>query len=194
MYWYHSHRHTLTAQQTYLGLAGLLVDRTPRRQPSAGHRERRSRSAPWRSSTTTSSIAQGGQAILNDPNWPQYVSTLDPPEGSRARGRHLRADADAAQLLAVGSRAPQFFTVWWAGPLTIDNHRGQLQFVPSNLQSFTSDDGRPKVAGESRRCRITCATCSSPINGQLPAGAARQAGPDRDLGARQRERLRLRDA
>src|SRR6185369_18063603 len=25
MYWYHSHRHTLTAQQTYLGLAGLLI-------------------------------------------------------------------------------------------------------------------------------------------------------------------------
>lgn len=24
LYWYHSHRHTLTAEQTYLGLAGLL--------------------------------------------------------------------------------------------------------------------------------------------------------------------------
>ena len=24
LYWYHSHRHTMTAQQTYLGLAGLL--------------------------------------------------------------------------------------------------------------------------------------------------------------------------
>ena len=24
MYWYHRHRHTLTAQQSYLGLAGLL--------------------------------------------------------------------------------------------------------------------------------------------------------------------------
>ncbi|WP_407816934.1 multicopper oxidase domain-containing protein, partial [Staphylococcus aureus] len=24
LYWYHSHRHTLTAQQTYMGLAGLL--------------------------------------------------------------------------------------------------------------------------------------------------------------------------
>ena len=24
LYWYHSHRHTMTAQQTYAGLAGLL--------------------------------------------------------------------------------------------------------------------------------------------------------------------------
>ena len=24
LYWYHSHRHTMTAQQTYMGLAGLL--------------------------------------------------------------------------------------------------------------------------------------------------------------------------
>ena len=24
LYWYHSHRHTMTAQQTYFGLAGLL--------------------------------------------------------------------------------------------------------------------------------------------------------------------------
>ena len=24
LYWYHSHRHTMTAQQTYIGLAGLL--------------------------------------------------------------------------------------------------------------------------------------------------------------------------
>ena len=24
LYWYHSHRHTVTAQQTYMGLAGML--------------------------------------------------------------------------------------------------------------------------------------------------------------------------
>ena len=39
LYWYHSHRHTLTAQQTYMGLAGTAGDRASRRQPAAGHEE-----------------------------------------------------------------------------------------------------------------------------------------------------------
>jgi len=34
------------------------------------------------------------------------------------------------------------FTVWYAGPLAIENNRGLLQFVPSNLQRFTPADGR----------------------------------------------------
>ena len=29
LYWYHSHRHTMTSQQTYAGLAGLSGDRPP---------------------------------------------------------------------------------------------------------------------------------------------------------------------
>src|SRR4029078_7119369 len=32
------------------------------------------------------------------------------------------------------------FTVWHAGPLSIENHRGQLEFIPSNLQQFTATD------------------------------------------------------
>ena len=33
-------------------------------------------------------------------------------------------------------------TVWFAGPLSIYNTRGLLQFIPSNLQRFTAADGK----------------------------------------------------
>ena len=39
----------------------------------------------------------------------------------------------------VGTR---YFTVWYTGPLSINNHRGLLEFIPSNLQQFTAADGK----------------------------------------------------
>src|SRR4029453_6225264 len=35
-----------------------------------------------------------------------------------------------------------YFTVWHAGPLSIHNVRGLMQFIPSNLQRFTAQGGR----------------------------------------------------
>ena len=32
--------------------------------------------------------------------------------------------------------------MWYTGPLSIDNTRGQLQYIPSNLQRFTAADGK----------------------------------------------------
>jgi hypothetical protein len=40
----------------------------------------------------------------------------------------------------------KYFTVWYAGPLSINNHRGQLEFIPSNLQQFSAAD--PKAGGD----------------------------------------------
>lgn len=37
------------------------------------------------------------------------------------------------------SEGAQYFTNWYSGPLSPANHRGQNQFVPGNLQSFSSD-------------------------------------------------------
>src|SRR5262249_8512819 len=34
----------------------------------------------------------------------------------------------------------KYFTVWYAGPLSIYNTRGRFQFIPSNLQQFTPAD------------------------------------------------------
>src|SRR6185369_4414248 len=39
----------------------------------------------------------------------------------------------------------KFFTIWYAGPLSINNHRGQLEFIPSNLQRFTAADGKAGI-------------------------------------------------
>src|SRR5262249_23674118 len=40
----------------------------------------------------------------------------------------------------------KYFTVWYAGPLSINNRRGELQFIPSNLQQFTATD--PKAGND----------------------------------------------
>jgi FtsP/CotA-like multicopper oxidase with cupredoxin domain len=143
VYWYHSHRHTVTAQQTYLGLAGmLLVGRADGAIPIV-----EKRSIPVRTMALQYNFVpdrQGGGAILSNPSWPQNVSTLIPPEGTQL------ADGTYAPSLApihFWQSAPgtQFYTVWWSGLLSPDNHRGQLQFVPLNLQSFRGPEGGPHV-------------------------------------------------
>jgi len=136
LYWYHSHRHTLTAQETYLGLAGLLeIGRPDGNLPIVTTNDIPIRNMALQDNFVVDRKGQGHQ--LNDPNWSQYVSTLRPPEGSQL------ADGDYSPSLApvnfsettVGS---QFMTNWYAGPLSPANHRGQNQFIPGNLQSFSS--------------------------------------------------------
>jgi FtsP/CotA-like multicopper oxidase with cupredoxin domain len=144
LYWYHSHRHTLTTQQTYLGLAGMLsIGRSDGGIPTVTDK-----ALPIRNMAIQYNYVfdrQGGQAILNNLTWPQWVSTLKPPEGS--------ALADGSYVPTMVPRnfwqsktGTQFFTIWWSGPLDIDNTRGAFQFLPSNLQSFTGASGRPTVA------------------------------------------------
>ena len=38
--------------------------------------------------------------------------------------------------------------MWWAGPLSINNNRGQFQFIPTNLQTFKSASGGRSVAAD----------------------------------------------
>ncbi len=138
LYWYHSHRHTVTAQQTYLGLAGLLeIGRPDGNLPLVTEND-----IPIRDMALQYNFVfdrKGGGHQLNDPNWPQYVSTLTPPEGDQL------ADGTYSPTLAPvnfseTSEGAQYFTNWYAGPLSPANHRGQNQFVPGNLQSFSSDE------------------------------------------------------
>lgn len=145
MYWYHSHRHTLTAQQTYLGLAGLLsIGRSDGGIPLVT-----ANALPIRNMALQYNFVfdrKGGQAILNNPNWPQYVSTLQLPDETRL------ADGTYVPLLSPldfwqASEGTTYFTNWWAGPLSPDNNRGQLQFVPSNLQSFRAGNAAGCPAG-----------------------------------------------
>lgn len=143
LYWYHSHRHTVTAQQTYMGLAGLLsIGRSDGNLPLVTER-----ALPIRNMAIQYNYVfdrQGGQAILTNVTWPQWVSTLKPPTNSElADGSYV--PTMAPHNLWQTAHGTPFFTVWYSGRLSIDNHRGRYQFLPSNLQSFTSSTGGPNV-------------------------------------------------
>ncbi len=138
-YWYHSHLHTLTAAQTYLGLAGLLaIGRTDGNLPSVTANR-----IPIRNMVLQYNFVfdrAGGLAQLNNYTWPQWVSTIKPPQGDElAKGtyRPLLVPINFAQ----SKKGERYFTIWYAGPLSIRNERGRFEFIPSNLQRFTAKSG-----------------------------------------------------
>src|SRR5262249_7796134 len=116
----------------------------------------------------------GGLAQLNNPTWPQWVSSIIPPKASKL------ADGTYRPLLAPvnfsGSKqGTKYSTVWYAGPLSISNTRGLFQFIPSNLQRFTSADGKsdvpadPSLPDEKRDVQFT-------VNGQFQPVIKSKAG------------------
>ncbi|MFX0575166.1 multicopper oxidase domain-containing protein [Nocardia nepalensis] len=145
MYWYHSHRHTVTAQQTYKGLAGLLeIGRPDGNLPLVTQHHIPIRDMALQYNYVFDRKGRGHQ--LNDPNWPQWVSTLRPPEGSQLADGTYRPSLAPVNFAAT-TEGSRYVTNWYSGPLSPANHRGQTQFVPSNLQSFTSDPAtQPPIA------------------------------------------------
>lgn len=136
LYWYHSHRHTLTAQQTYKGLAGMLeIGRADGNLPAVTEHNLPVRTMALQWNYVFDRVNGGSQ--LNDPTWPQWLNTLEPPRGSElADGTY---EPSLAPVNFTGRPAgTQYMTNWYTGPLSPQNHRGQNQFVPGNLQSFTS--------------------------------------------------------
>ncbi|HEY2530965.1 MAG TPA: multicopper oxidase domain-containing protein, partial [Xanthobacteraceae bacterium] len=138
LYWYHCHLHGLTAAQVYTGLAGLLeIGRTDGNLPLVTDNH-----IPIRNMALQYNFVfdrAGGQAQLNNPNWSQWVSTITPPkDGELANGTYRPSLAPVN--FNRSKPGTKYFTVWYAGPLSIDNHRGQLEFIPSNLQQFTATD------------------------------------------------------
>ena len=188
-YWYHSHLHGLTAAHTYMGLAGLLaIGRTDGNLPLVTQN-----SIPVRNMLLQYNFVfdrANGLAQLNNPYWPQFVSSITPPQGDElAKGtyRPLLAPVNFNQ----SKPGEKYFTVWYAGPLSIQNQRGRFQFIPSNLQRFTAHAGGPTpVFHRSVASRLSARRA---VHGQrpVPAGHQEQGRPDRDLGARQRQRHRL---
>lgn len=79
-YWYHSHLHGLTAAQVYTGLVGLLaIGRTDGNLPVVTQNR-----IPIRNMVLQYNFVfnrGGGLTQLNNPNWPQYVSSIKPPQG-----------------------------------------------------------------------------------------------------------------
>ncbi len=146
-FWYHSHLHTLTAMQTYFGLAGmLLVGRADSEIPLVTQNHIPIRTMLLQYNTVFD--RQGGMAQMTNPNWPQWVSTLVKPEGDQlGKGtyRPLLAPVDFLQ----SRKGTQWATVWYTGPLSIENMRGRFQFIPTNLQRFTSfEKGGPVVKAD----------------------------------------------
>lgn len=138
LYWYHCHLHGLTSAQTYAGLAGLLaVGRTDGNLPLVTDKN-----IPIRKMALQYNFVfdrDGGSADLNNLMWPMWVSSLTPPkEGELANGTYRPSFAPVNFNQA--KPGTKYATVWYAGPLSIRNHRGQLSLIPSNLQSFTAAD------------------------------------------------------
>lgn len=143
LYWYHCHLHGLTAPQTYAGLAGLLaVGRTDGNLPLVTDKR-----IPIRNMALQYNFVfdrDGGSADLNNLMWPMWVSSLTPPkEGELANGTYRPSFAPVNFNQA--KPGTKYATVWYAGPLSIRNHRGQLSLIPSNLQSFTSANKKDDV-------------------------------------------------
>ncbi len=135
-YWYHSHLHTLTAPQVYMGLAGLLAIGRTRRQYPARHREQRSRSATCCLQYNYVFDRADGLSTLNNYSWSMWVNTTNPPQGDELAKGTYRPLLTPVNFLDT-KPGTQMFTIWYAGPLSIRNERGRFEFIPSNLQRFT---------------------------------------------------------
>ena len=108
-YWYHSHLHTLTAAHTYLGLAGLLaIGRTDGNLPLVTENHIPIRNMLLQYNFVFDRV--GGLAQINNYTWPQWVSTIKPPEGDElAKGtyRPLLAPVNFSQ----SKKGTLYFTV-----------------------------------------------------------------------------------
>ena len=145
-YWYHSHLHGLASAQVYTGLVGLLaIGRMDGNLPLVTEK-----SIPIRIMALQYNFVfdrAGGLAQLNNLSWSQWVSSLIPPKpGELANGTYRPS------LAPVNFRqsrpGTKYSTVWYAGALSIHNNRGRFQFIPSNLQQFTSAKGDNDVPAD----------------------------------------------
>ncbi|CAM3627601.1 multicopper oxidase family protein [Smaragdicoccus niigatensis] len=137
LYWYHSHLHRLTTQHTYRGLAGMLeIGRPDGNLPIVTEKKLPIRTMALQYNWVFD--RKGTGAHLDEPSRAKFVDTHVAPVGNQL------ADGTYEPLLTpvdfkdttIGA---QYFTNWVAGPGAPNPRRGANQFIPSNLQSFTSD-------------------------------------------------------
>ena len=139
MYWYHPHLHGLTAPHVYGGLAGMLaIGRADGNLPVVTEN-----AIPIRNMALQYNVVfdrAGGMAAVN-PYWPQWANSITPPKGDELANGTYRPSL-APVNFSRSKPGTTFPTVWHAGPLSVENKRGYLQMIPSNLQRFTAADGR----------------------------------------------------
>lgn len=162
LYWYHSHRHTMTAMQTYMGLAGLLeIGRPDGNLPVVTKNNIPVRDMAIQYNYVFDRNGTGHQ--LNNLTWPQWLSTLKGPEGSELADGTYRPSL-APVNFAETTMGAEYITAWWQGPLSPHNNRGQTQFMPSNLIGFSSPtknvEENPSLPENQRDLQFT-------VNGQF---------------------------
>jgi FtsP/CotA-like multicopper oxidase with cupredoxin domain len=162
LYWYHSHRHTMTTQQTYLGLAGLLeIGRPDGNVPLVTQNNIPVRDMAIQYNYVFDRNGKGHQ--LNNYSWSQWVSTLKPPEGNQLSEGTYQPSLAPVNITdtAIGAK---YVAPWWAGPLSPKNNRGQTNFMPSNLITFDSPTAKvpanPELPENQRDVQFT-------VNGQF---------------------------
>ena len=138
-YWYHSHLHGLTTPHVYYGMAGLLaIGRTDGNLPLVTQNQ-----IPIRNMVLQYNYVfdrAGGGAQLNNYTWPQWVSTIKPPEPASWR-RAPTVRCSPRSTSCNRSRARKASPSGTRVPLSIRNERGRFEFIPSNLQRFTAFPG-----------------------------------------------------
>lgn len=174
-YWYHSHLHGLTAAHVYLGLVGLLaIGRTDGNLPIVTQNRIPIRNMLLQYNVVLDRSSASPQLV--NPNWAQFVSSFVPPKDDElARGTYRPILAPVSFTRAPAGQ--KYFTVWYAGPLSIYNMRGLLQFVPSNLQRFTAHgDQRDKDVPENASLPDHERDVQFTVNGQFQPVLESKAG------------------
>lgn len=142
LYWYHSHRHTMTSQQTYFGLAGLLEIGWPDGHlPVVTADDIPVRDMAIQYNFVFDRKGKGHQ--LNNETWPQFVSTLKGPQNNQLADGSYQPSLVPVNF-AETTEGTQYITPWYSGPLSPHNNRGQTQFMPQNLIGFDSPTKKVK--------------------------------------------------
>src|SRR5215813_10300148 len=176
MYWYHSHLHGLTSAQVYTGLVGLLaVGRTDGNVPLVTEK-----SIPIRNMALQYNFVfdrAGGLAQLNNPTWPQWVSSIIPPKPGSSRTEPI---SHRSRRLTSSNRSRERSTLR-------SGMRGRFQstIVPeasSSSPAICSTSSRraanPRATcRRMHRCRMTGGMCNSQSTASFSRSS--RARPDR---------------
>ena len=158
LYWYHSHRHTMTSQQTYAGLAGLLeIGRPDGNLPLVTQNNIPVRDMAIQYNYVFDRNGKGHQ--LNNYSWPQCVSTLKPPEGSQLADGTYQPSLAPVNIAETSDGRPVPHPVVGRAAVAAQQSRPDAvhPVEPDELRQPDDEDHRePGAAGQSS------ATCSSP--------------------------------
>jgi hypothetical protein len=190
LYWYHSHLHGLTSAHVYTGLAGLLaIGRTDGNLPLVTEKN-----IPIRNMALQYNFVfdrAGGLAQLNNMTWPQWVSTIIPPKpGELANGTYQPSLAPVN--FKQSKPGTKYLTVLACGAAFNQQSSRGFPVHPQQSPALRrrGRQSRERCAGESIAAGLP-AGCAIHSEWPVSAGHQEQGRTDRDLGARECERLCL---